>query len=62
MASVVDPVVNVTLPVGVGPLLVTLAVRVTLCPAELGLAEEVTAVVETAWLTVTVTAAEVSAE
>lgn len=60
VASVVDPAVKVTLPVGVGPLLVTLAVRVKLCPAELGLAEDVTAVTETAWLMVTVTAAEVS--
>jgi hypothetical protein len=60
VASVVDPVVKVTLPVGVGPLLVTLAVSVTLCPAKLGFAEDVTAVVETAWVTVTVTAAEVS--
>jgi len=60
VASVEDPAVKVTLPVGIGPLLVSLAVRVTLCPAELGLTEDVTAVVETAWLTVTVTAAEVS--
>ena len=62
MVSGVDPEVKVTLPVGVGPMLVTLALRVTLCPAKLGLAEDVTAVVETAWVTVTVTAAEVSAE
>jgi hypothetical protein len=62
MARVVEPEVKVTLPVGVGPLLVTLAIRVTLCPAKLGLTEDVTVVVETAWFTVTVTAAEVSAE
>jgi hypothetical protein len=31
----------VTLPVGVGPALLTLALKVTLCPAKLGLAEDV---------------------
>ena len=52
---VVDPEVKVTLPVGVGPLLVTLAVNVTLCPAKLGFAEDVAAVAEAAWFTVTAT-------
>jgi hypothetical protein len=59
---VVAPEVKVTLPVGVGPLLVTLAVKVTLWPAKLGFAEDVAAVAESALLIVTVTAAEVSAE
>ena len=45
---VVDPEVKVTLPVGVGPGLVTFAVSVTLCPAKLGLAEDVIAVAEAA--------------
>ena len=62
MPSVVDPEVKVTLPVGVGSLLLTLAVSVTLSPAKPGLAEDVTAVAEAAWFTVTATAAEVSAE
>jgi hypothetical protein len=59
--SVVDREVKVTFPVGVGPALVTVAVSVTLCPAKLRLAEDVTAVAEAAWFTVTDTAAEVSA-
>jgi hypothetical protein len=46
--SVVDPEVKVTLPVGVGPGLDTLAVNVKLCPAKLGLAEDVTAIAEAA--------------
>jgi hypothetical protein len=58
---VVDPEVKVTLPVGVGPGLVTTAVSVKLSPAKLGLAEDVIAVAEAAWFTVTGTAAEVSA-
>jgi hypothetical protein len=62
VASAVDPELNTTLPVGVGPLLVTFAVNVTLCPAKLGLIEEVTAMAEAAWFTVTVTPADVSAE
>lgn len=62
MASVVDPEVKTTLPVGVGPLLVTFAVSVTRCPAKLGLAEDVAAAAEAAWLTVTITPAEVSDE
>jgi hypothetical protein len=61
VASVVDPEVKVTLPVGVGPSLVTFAVSVTLCPAKLGFAEELTAVPEAAWFTVTAIPAEVSA-
>ena len=60
--SVVEPEVKVTLPVGVGPALVTLAVKATLCPAKLGLAEDVAATLEAAWLTVTAIAAEVSGE
>jgi hypothetical protein len=59
--SVVDPDANVTLPVGVGPGLVTCAVSVKLCPAKPGFAEDVIAVAEAAWFTVTGTAAEVSA-
>jgi hypothetical protein len=61
VARVVDPEVKVTLPVGAGPALVTFAVSVTLWPAKLGLAEDVAAVAEAAWFTVTATAAEVSA-
>jgi hypothetical protein len=53
--------VKVTLPVGVGPALVTWAVRVTLCPAKLGLAEDVAAIVDAVWFTVTAMLAEVSA-
>ena len=59
--SSVDPAVKVTLPVGAGPLLVTVAMKVTLCPAKLGLPEEVTATTEVAWLIVTVTGEELSA-
>jgi hypothetical protein len=58
----VDPEVKVTLPVGVGPALVTFAVSATLCPAKLGLTDDVTAVAEAAWFTVTITPAELSAE
>jgi hypothetical protein len=53
--------VKVTLPVGVGPALVTFAVSVTLCPAKLGLAEDVAAIVDVAWFTLIATPAEVSA-
>jgi hypothetical protein len=59
--SVVEPEVKVTLPEGVGPSLVTLAVSVTLCPAKLGLAEDVSAVAEAAWVTVTAIPVDVSA-
>ena len=45
---VVEPEVNITLPVGTGPLLVTFTVSVALCPAKLGLREDVTVVDETA--------------
>jgi hypothetical protein len=53
--------VKVTVPVGVGPALVTFAVKVTLCPAKLGLAEDVAATADAAWFTVTAMPAEVSA-
>jgi hypothetical protein len=61
VANVVEPEAKITLPVGVGPSLVTLAVSVTLWPAKLGLAEDVTAVAEAAWFTVTATPAYASA-
>jgi hypothetical protein len=59
--SAVDPEVKATLPVGVGPALVTFAVSVTFCPAKLGLADDVAAIAEAVWFTVTATAADVSA-
>lgn len=59
--KVVDPDAKVTLPVGIGPELVAVAVNIKLCPAKLGLAEDVTAVAEAAAFTVTGTAAELSA-
>jgi hypothetical protein len=62
VARTVDPELKTISPVGAGPLLVTFAVNVTLCPAKLGLTEEVTAMAEAAWFTVTVTPAELSAE
>ena len=43
-ASVVAPSVKVTVPTGVPPVLVTLAVKVTLCPCDAGFAEELSAV------------------
>ena len=43
-AKVVAPSVKVTLPTGVPPELVTVAVKVTLCPCDVGFDEEVTLV------------------
>ena len=50
---------KVTVPVGVPPLPVTVAVNVTGCPNVLEGDDEVSAVVELAWLTVCVSIAEV---
>ena len=57
--SVALPSLKVTVPVGDPPELLTVAVKVMDWPKALGLAEELSAVVEEAWLTVCVSAAEV---
>jgi hypothetical protein len=60
--SVVLPSLKVTVPVGDDPPdPLTVAVKVMDWPKALGLAEELSAVVEEAWLTVCVSAAEVLA-
>jgi len=58
--SVVDPTVKTTLPVGIAPLPVTLAVSVTGCPAFTVVAEDDNAVVDVALpVTFTTTAVDV---
>ncbi len=56
---VAPPSLNVTVPVGVPPLAVMVAVNVTLCPTVLGLREEVRAMVVVAWSTVCASAVDV---
>jgi hypothetical protein len=46
-----DPFLNVTVPVGAGPVYVMVAVKVTVCPHADGFAEEVTVVVESFFTT-----------
>ncbi len=52
--SVVEPFLKVTVPVGLGALLLTVAVRVTACPDTDGLGADMTTVLLLAWLTVCV--------
>jgi hypothetical protein len=62
LPSVAAPSLKVTEPVGVpapGATAATVAVKVTVCPYTLGLAEELTDVVVLAWFTVCVSGAAV---
>ena len=45
------PSLNVTVPAGVPPALVTVAVKVTGCPGALGFTDDVTATAVAVWLT-----------
>ena len=58
--KVVEPFLKVTVPDAPREVFASVAVNVTFCPAETGLAEEASVVVVTARATVTVTAGEIA--
>jgi hypothetical protein len=58
---VVEPFLKVTVPDTLGDVFASVAVNVTFCPAEMGLAEDASVVVVAAGATVTLNAGEVPA-